>query len=99
VKRFIDSLTDEEAADVAAAMKEVREHGTVAARHLRGDIYEVRVDSVDKIFRILFATEGRFSQVLLSLDGFNKKTKKTPPDKINLAEGRLADWRRRGKGR
>lgn len=34
--------------------------------------------------------------VLLSLDGFSKKTQKTPPEKIRLAERRLADWRRRG---
>ncbi len=39
------------------------------------------------------------SQVLLSLDGFSKKTRKTPPANIRLAERRLADWRRRARPR
>jgi hypothetical protein len=30
-------------------------------------------------------------QVLLSLEAFSKKTRKTPPPKIELAERRLAD--------
>jgi ribosome-binding protein aMBF1 (putative translation factor) len=36
--------------------------------------------------------------VLLALEGFSKKTQKTRPEKIRLAERRLADWRRRGQG-
>jgi phage-related protein len=36
------------------------------------------------------------AQVLLALDGFNKKTQKTPRATIELAKRRLADWRRRG---
>lgn len=32
------------------------------------------------------------SQVLLGLSGFLKKTQKTPPDEIVLAERRLRDW-------
>ncbi len=44
VKEFIGSLRDEEAAEVVAAMREVREEGLVAARKLRGDIWEVRAD-------------------------------------------------------
>jgi phage-related protein len=82
---------------VVAAMRDVREAGLAAARHLRGEIYEVRADGARQTFRILFAPEGRRSQVLLALDGFSKKTQKTPPEKIQLAERRLADWRRRGK--
>ena len=68
-----------------------------AARHLKGDIYEVRADGDRQTFRILFAAEGKTSQVLLSLDGFSKKTQRTPPEKIRLAERRLADWRRRAR--
>ena len=48
------------------------------------------------IFRVLFAEEGSRGQVLLALEGFNKKTQKTPPSMIKLAKRRLADWRRRG---
>ncbi len=52
-----------------------------------------------RAFRVLFATEGRRGQVLLSLEGFSKKTQKTPSAKIRLAERRLADWRRRARMR
>lgn len=38
VKAFIDGLTDRDKASVLAAMKEVRAHGLIAARHLRGEI-------------------------------------------------------------
>lgn len=69
------------------------------ARHLRGDIYEVRASTDRHEFRILFATEGKRSQVLLSLEAFSKKTQKTPSPKIALAEQRLADWRNRGRRR
>lgn len=73
-------------------------NGLAVARHLRGEIYEVRADGDRQSFRILFAPEGLHSQVLLSLEGFSKKTQKTPREKIVRAERRLADWRRRGSG-
>ena len=44
---------------------------------------------------MLFAREGAHSQVLLSLVAFNKKTQKTPPAEIRLAQHRLGDWRAR----
>jgi phage-related protein len=87
------SLTDVD----AAAMRDVRDQGLAAARHLRGDIYEVRANGDRQTFRILFAPEGSRGQVLLSLEAFSKKTQRTPPEKIGLAERRLAEWRRRGR--
>lgn len=78
-------------------MRDVRDAGLAAARHLRDEIYEVRADGDRQTYRILFAPEGSRSQVLLALEGFSKKTQKTPPQKVRLAERRLADWRRRGK--
>jgi phage-related protein len=96
VEEFIDGLSDRDAAAVLAAMQEVRDQGLQAARHLDGDIWEVRVDGDRVIYRILFAEEGSKSQVLLALEGLKKKTQKTPPATIALAKHRLADWRRRG---
>lgn len=95
VLEFIRGLSDADKADVLAAMAEVRRDGTQSARHLRNDLYEVRADGERVIYRILFATEGKRSQVLLSLVAFNKKTQRTPPEQIRLAEKRLADWRSR----
>jgi phage-related protein len=96
VEEFIDKLSDSDAAAVLAGMEEVRDRGLRAARHLDGDVWEVRVDGDRVIYRILFAEEGGRGQILLALDGFNKKTQKTPRATIELAKRRLADWRRRG---
>jgi phage-related protein len=83
---------------VVAAMKEVAVEGLRFARHLRGDIWEVRVEAERKAFRVLFSSEGKRGQILLALEAFTKKTQKTPTRTIELAERRLADWRSRGRG-
>ena len=76
-------------------MREVSVEGVAGARHLRGDIYEVRAVGDGAVYRILFATEGRRDQILLALEAFAKKTQKTPPRTIQLAERRLSVWRSR----
>ncbi len=97
VKVFIEALTDEEAAAVVAAMNEVAQRGRSAARHLRGEIYEVRAQATTRSFRVLFSAEGRGKHVLLSLSAFEKRTQKTPPSELELAEARLRDWRSRAR--
>ena len=72
-------------------------HGMLSCCHVRKDLYEVRAIYDTKAYRILFACEGRYYHVLLALNGFQKKTQQTPQAHIELAEQRLADWRRRGK--
>ncbi|HXN56518.1 MAG TPA: type II toxin-antitoxin system RelE/ParE family toxin [Myxococcales bacterium] len=99
VKAFLAALTDEEVAEVIAGMKDIAGGGVRLARHLRGDIYEVRADATNRSFRLLFAAEGRFGHVLLSLSCFEKRTQKTPPREIDLAVSRLTDWRQRGTAR
>jgi hypothetical protein len=42
VKKFLDGLSDEDAAGVIAAMKMVAKEGTRAAKHVEGEIYELR---------------------------------------------------------
>jgi phage-related protein len=96
VEEFIDGLSDDDAAAVLAGMTEVRDKGLVAARHLDGEIWEVRVDGYRVIYRVLFAEEGTRGRVLLALEAFSKKTQKTPPATTQLAKRRLRDWRRRG---
>jgi phage-related protein len=80
-------------------MKEIAVGGVANARHLRDQVYEVRADAATRSFRLLFSAEGRYSQVLLSLSIFEKRTQKTPPDEIKLAKSRLSDWRQRGAER
>lgn len=97
VRSFLDELSDLDAAAVVAAMNEVRDFGIKYARHLRGDIYEVRADGERVIYRVLFAQEGSKGRVLLALEGFVKKTRTTPKQVLDLAEKRLKDWRRRSE--
>lgn len=95
-KEFILALDRKSAGAVADAMRLVLHDGR-AARHLRGDIYEVRVRTRDNAYRILFSGEGRGGHVLLAVSAFEKKSRSTPPADIDLAEARLKDWRRRGR--
>jgi hypothetical protein len=50
IKQFLDRLDDEDLASVVAAMREVRRQGLKAARHLDGEIYEVRADGKGVIY-------------------------------------------------
>ena len=97
VLEFIRKVPDGDKAAILAAMKEVRVEGVRAARHLQGELYEVRADGRRVIYRVLFAREGGRGQVLLSLVAFKKKTQKTPPVQIELAARRLRDWRFRAR--
>lgn len=76
-------------------MKEIRDDGLRSARHLQGNLYEVRVTSSRAAYRILFAPQGRRSQVLLALVAMKKKSQKTPLSTIHLAQRRLRDWQER----
>ena len=53
-----------------------RRLGLAAARHLRGDIDQVRAEGDRQIFRVLFATEGQRAQILLSLEAFSEEDAK-----------------------
>jgi phage-related protein len=96
VREFLFGLAREDQTAILAEMEYVRINGRSAARHLQQGIYEVRITHNEKAYRILFACEGYFNHILLSLEGFQKKTQQTPKKSIRLAEQRLADWRRRG---
>ena len=55
VRDFLDDLSGDDLAAVLAAMRDVARHGLAIARHVRGDIYEVREDGNRQTFRILFS--------------------------------------------
>jgi phage-related protein len=97
VKRFIAALPIDDQAAIAAAMKDIQIHGNVSAHHLRGDIYEARAYASKRQYRILYSTEGRSDQVLLSIHAIVKTTRAVPGGDIDLAERRLRDWRSRGR--
>src|SRR5215467_4096959 len=59
------------------------------------DIWEVRADLGNDAFRLLrFWDEG---QLIILTNAFAKKTQKTPPREISLAEQRRADYLSRKK--
>ena len=97
IEKFLDDLSDEDAAEVNAAMKEVQEEGTRVAHFIRNDIYEVLCRGKDRTYRILFSEEGKHNHILLALEGFPKKTRKVPNSEIRIAETRLDDWRLRAR--
>lgn len=99
VRKFLTSpkLPADDRDEILAAMKDVQLNGLAVARHVKGDVYEVRATGAHAAYRVLFATEGARSQVLLAVSAFAKTTRRTPPAEIALAERRLADWRRRGQ--
>jgi hypothetical protein len=73
VKEFLDGLSLGDKAEALAAMADVRIEGLRVARHLRGDIYEVRAEGRRSV-KILFALEGKKGRVLPAIEGFEKKT-------------------------
>lgn len=97
VREFLRALAPGDRQAVRVAMALVAKRGRGSARHLRGDIYEVRVSNEGRAFRVLFSAEGHRHYILLALSGFEKKSQKTPPTEIALAEARLRDWRHRGR--
>ncbi|HEV7686609.1 MAG TPA: type II toxin-antitoxin system RelE/ParE family toxin [Acidimicrobiia bacterium] len=97
VKEFLDALDVVSAAAIFEAMRAVLMDGR-AARHVRGEIYEARARTREHAYRVLFAGEGSGGHVLLAVSAFEKKSRRTPAAEIDLAEARLAEWRRRGRG-
>ena len=96
MREFLARLSDTDAAEILAAMKDVERNGMSVASHLEDEIYEVKADGDRRTFRVLFAPQGKHDQVLLSLESFSKKTQSTPRRTIDLAKRRLRDWRARG---
>ena len=94
---YIMSRPEKDRAKIVAAMEDVVTYGKEASRHVRDDVYEVRVSGKDVTYRIFYATEGRYNQVLLAVHAVAKKTQKARDHDIDEAMRRLKDWRSRAK--
>lgn len=94
VRDFLLSLDLADRAALAHEMSEAARDGLRSTPRLRGAIRELRAAGRDRALRLLFATgpEG-----LLALEGFVKKTERTPPHRVALAEQRLREWEARGR--
>ena len=96
VARFIGGLDRRDAIAIRAEMEKVATVGRTAARHLRGDLYEVRASGRDARFRVVFASAG--AGRLVALAAFKKTSRRTPRQVMGLAERRLREFRQRGGG-
>lgn len=98
VDDFLKSLTAKQFEKVVWVLAIVREMPQVSRQYLKklvgtDDIWEVRIDSGSDTFRILgFLEKGN---LVILTNGFAKKTEKTPPSEIRLAEQRKRDYESR----
>lgn len=96
VEDFLDSLNGKQAQKVVWVLKLIEELDVVPQQYFKklintNDLWEVRVQSGGDIFRLLGFFDGTGHLVVLT-NGFAKKSQKTPPQEIRLAEQRKADW-------
>ena len=100
VEEFLDSLTGKQAQKVLWVLQLVEELDIVPRQYFkklvdRNDIWEVRIQFGNDIFRLLgFFDSG---SLLILTHGFAKKIQKTPPQEIALAIRRMEDFLARRK--
>jgi len=100
VEEFLDSLNAKQAQKVAWVLQLVEEQDRVPVRYFKklvatDDIWEVRVQMGNNIFRILGFMDG--DNLVVLNHAFQKKTQKTPPQEILIAEQRKQDYLARRK--
>lgn len=89
VEEFIKSQQQKTKSKISQAVDLLEEYGLVLTmphvRKLTRKIFELRVRGQEEI-RILFAASGKN---IYLLHGFKKKTQKTPPKEIEIAQKRF----------
>lgn len=98
VEEYLDSIEDKKLkTKVLRDIGLLQEFGTNLSmpytKHIKGDIWELRTQQSRNISRILYFTFCGNKIVLLN--GFIKKTQKTPSDKIDQAIKYKEDYKRR----
>ncbi len=89
IEEFLDGLDSKQTQKVIWVMKIVEELDAVPTTYYKklkntDDIWEIRVQQSNNIFRLLgFQDEGR---LVVLTNGFTKKTQQTPKNEIVLAE-------------
>ncbi len=98
VEEFLDSLSGKQAQKVAWVLQLIEEMEVIPMQYFKkivntGNLWEVRVQTGNNIFRLLGFLEG--NQLVILTHGFQKKTQKTPKKEIQLAETRKSDYFKR----
>lgn len=102
VEEFLDALTAKQAQKVAWVMELIEDLEVVPVKYFKkmtgtDDIWEIRVQSGNNIFRILGYME--VNNLVVLNHAFQKKTQKTPRREIAIAEARKKDHLLRGNRR
>jgi phage-related protein len=95
VQQHLDTLSDKQATKIAWVLKIIREISPTPSNYFKklvntDNIWEVRVDVGRNTFRLL----GFFSrrELIILTNSFQKKSQKTPPKEIKLAEKRKQEY-------
>ena len=100
IEKFLDSLTGKQAQKVLWALQLIEELESVPRQYFKklvdGEgIWEVRIQFGNDIFRLLGFFAG--GTLFILTNGFAKKTQRTPPQEIELANRRKKDYLARRK--
>lgn len=91
VERFLLSLEPKTQRRFAWSIEQLRQRNLQAreplVRHLEGTLWELREESQTNIYRLIYAFVS--NRRILLLHGFQKKTRRTPPQDLALAGRRL----------
>ena len=97
VADFLDGLPRKHRAKAFWEIELLSTYGTSLkqpyVKHIDGDLWELRIKFSSDISRIFYfvATDTK----IVLLHGFVKKTDKTPPNEIETANKRMADYKER----
>ncbi|NOX16714.1 MAG: type II toxin-antitoxin system RelE/ParE family toxin [Chlorobi bacterium] len=100
VRTFLNTLSDKQAKKIAWVLRLVRDLNFVPKEYFKklvntDDLWEIRIQSGNNIFRILcFFEKGN---LIVLTNGFVKKTQKTSNREIKLAEKRKREYLTRNK--
>ncbi len=95
IEVFLDSLSGKQAQKVAWTLQLIEEMQIVPAKYFKklvntDDIWEVRIQAGNNIFRLLGFLDGE-NLVILN-HAFQKKTQKMPKKEIQIAETRKKNY-------
>jgi phage-related protein len=94
VEAFLDTLSAKQAQKVTWVMKLIEDLEVVPGKYFKkmtgtDDIWEIRIQSGNNIFRILSFVEA--NNLVILNHAFQKKSQKTPKKEIAIAEARKKD--------
>jgi phage-related protein len=95
VEAFLDSLSSKQAQKAVWVFSLIEELPAVSSKFLKklidtDDIWEVRINYVNNIFRFLGFFDG--TELIILNHAFQKKTQKTPRKEIKIAESRKKEY-------